>query len=464
MNKSGQNFSDNGKNHNHQSMNNPAPLSGPMKGEKICVIGAGFVGIVTAAGFAKFGHQVACVEKDAKKLAILRSGSIPFFEGELEELIQNGLSSNRLTFESDLENSIEGVKAVFLTVGTPSSNGGRADLSALHEIVELLSKKMKSGQILVLKSTVPIGTANKLKDFFSHNEPGPGIAVINNPEFLREGSAVYDFFNPHRIVIGGDSNEAIETIAHIYKMGMNHPVPMFTTNNETAEMIKYASNVFLATKIGFVNELARLCDAVGVDAMEVAHIIGADPRIGQEFMNPGPGWGGSCLPKDLQEFMGLADSLGVSLLIPKAVKEANQRQFDHVVSKVGALVGNIKGAKIGALGLTFKANTSDLRDSPAIPILEKLAEKGAEIIAFDPAADGYNEEIVRGLKRTADPYNTAKGADCILILTEWPEFQTLDWKRMGESMRNKNIVDARNILAPELLKRYGFKYSSMGQI
>ncbi len=443
---------------------NRAPLSGPMRGEEICVVGAGFVGTVTAAGFAKFGHQVVCVENDLNKLSLLREGRIPFFEGELEDLIQEGLSSGRLLFESDLEKAVDGKKAVFLTVGTPSAEGGRADLSSLHEIMDVLSKKMKSGQILVLKSTVPVGTAGKMKDYFSQNGSNPSIAIINNPEFLREGSAVYDFFNPHRIVIGGDSGEAIEAISHIYKMGMRQQVPIFSTNNETAEMIKYASNVFLATKVGFVNELARLCDSIGVNTMEVAHVIGADPRIGQEFLNPGPGWGGSCLPKDLGEFMGLGDSLGVPLLIPRAVREANLRQFDHVVSKVKSMVDNIKGAKIGVLGLTFKANTSDLRDSPAIPIIEKLIENGAEVTAYDPEADSAIVKIIPAMARADNPYDTALDADCVLILTEWPEFQTLDWKRIGESMKNKNIMDARNILAPELLKRYGFNYSSMGQI
>jgi UDPglucose 6-dehydrogenase len=442
---------------------NPLPLSGPLKGERICVIGAGFVGTVTASGFARFGHQVVCVEKDKKRLSFLRSGRIPFYEKDLEQLVKKELSGGRLTFESDLEKGIENTSAVFLTVGTPSSNGGRADLTVLQGIISTLSKKMKPGQILVIKSTVPVGTATMIKKYFSENGNRADIEVINNPEFLREGSAVYDFFNPHRIVIGGSSNGAIETIAHIYKMGMTKPVPIFTTNNETAEMIKYASNVFLATKVGFVNELARLCDSVGVNTMEVARVIGADPRIGQEFLNPGPGWGGSCLPKDLKEFIGLADSLGVSLHIPRAVSEANIHQFEHVYQKVKNLVGEIKGAKIGVLGLTFKANTSDLRDSPAIPILSRLIENGAEVIAYDPAADGEIKNLLPEILRVDDPYETAADTDCMVILTEWSDFQLLDWGRISETMKNKNIVDARNILAPELLKRYGFNYSSIGQ-
>ncbi len=444
-------------------MEDIVPPSGPMQGTKICVIGAGFVGIVTAAGFARFGHQVVCVDKDQKRLSLLRSGRLPFFEQDLENLVKNGLSSGRLVFESDPAKGVEGKKAVFLTVGTPSSNGGRADLSALHKIISILSKNMKPGQILVIKSTVPVGTANTIKKFFSQNGNRVDIDVINNPEFLREGGAVHDFFNPHRIVIGGSSEAAIEEISRIYKMGMTKPVPVFATNNETAEMIKYASNVFLAVKIGFINELARLCDSVGINVLEVARVIGADPRIGKEFLNPGPGWGGSCLPKDLQEFIGLADSLGVSLFIPKAVSRANLYQFEHVFSKVKSLVGDLKGTKIGVLGLTFKANTSDLRESPAMPILMKLLETGAEITAYDPAADSIAESLLSGVVRVDDPYKTAEDADCILILTEWADFQLLDWGRIRDHMKNKNIVDARNILAPELLKRYGFKYESVGQ-
>jgi UDPglucose 6-dehydrogenase len=297
----------------------------------------------------------------------------------------------------------------------------------------------------------------------SRNGNRADIDVVNNPEFLREGNAVYDFFNPHRIVIGGSSEAAIETVSRIYKMGMTRPVPIYTTNNETAEMIKYASNVFLATKIGFVNELARLCDSVGVNTLDVARAIGADPRIGHQFLEPGPGWGGSCLPKDLQEFMGLAESLGVPLFIPGAVNEANLHQFEHIFMKVKNLVGDIDGARIGVLGLTFKANTSDLRESPAVPILLKLMKSGARVVAYDPAADGEVKSLLPGITRVDDPYKTAEGADCMLILTEWSDFQLLDWKRIGESMKTKNIVDARNILTPELLKRYGFNYASVGQ-
>ena len=456
----------NSTNASHRQSPDPAiPISGPLDGEKICVIGGGFVGTVTAAGFASFGHTVTCVEKDIDKISLLQAGKLPFYERNLENIIKAGLQSGRLIFISDLEKAIEGQKAIFVTVGTPSTDSGRADLTALEEILNVVSKRLKPGQIIVLKSTVPVGTARKMKELMDQNGcKGKDIHLLNNPEFLREGSAVFDFFNPHRIVIGGESQEAIEVIAHIYRMGMTRSVPFVKTNNETAEMIKYASNAFLATKIGFANELAKLCDSIGVNVMEVARVMGMDTRIGQEFLNPGPGWGGSCLPKDLMEFMGLADSKGVSLLIARAVQESNKLQYEHVISKVKKLAGKLEEKKIGALGLAFKADTSDMRESPTIPILRRLVEEGATIRAFDPAARDEAARLLPEIELADSPQEAARDADCIIILTEWPDFQLLDWGEIGKLMRRKNIVDTRNILAPELLRRYGFNYLSMGQV
>jgi UDPglucose 6-dehydrogenase len=440
-------------------------VSGPLEGEKITVIGGGFVGVVAAAGFASFGHTVICVEKDAAKVARFKAGQLPFYEPNLEDLLKAGLESGRLSFVPDLENALDGQKAIFVTVGTPSAEDGRADLTALEEIVRVVSRRMQSGQILVLKSTVPVGTSRKMKELMEQNGcKGNDAHIINNPEFLREGSAVFDFFNPDRIVIGGESHEAIETVTHIYRMGMTRPVPIVTTNNETAEMIKYASNAFLATKIGFANELARLCDSVGVNVLEVARAMGMDTRIGQKFLDPGPGWGGSCLPKDLMELMGLAESEGVSLLISRAVEEANRLQHDYVVSKVKKVTGDLKGKYVAVLGLSFKADTSDMRNSPTIPILRKLVAEGARIRAFDPAAKEEAARLLPEIDLVDSPYETARDADCIIILTEWSDFQAVDWKQMGKLMRRKNIVDARNILAPELLIRQGFNYVSMGQV
>ena len=423
------------------------------------------MGTVTAAGFASFGHQVACVEKDAEKLALLSQGRIPFYEKDLESLVAAGLRSGRLAFTDDIASAIEGRRAIFITVGTPPDDSGRADLTALTDILEIISPRIKSGQILVLKSTVPVGTAARLREFLEQNGcRGKDVHFVNNPEFLREGSAVSDFFNPDRIVLGGQSPEAIETVNHIYRMGMTKPVPVMTTNNETAEMIKYASNAFLATKIGFANELARLCDRMGVNVMEVARAMGMDGRIGQEFLSPGPGWGGSCLPKDLSELAGLAESKGVEMLISRAVQKANELQHDHVISKTRNLLGSLKQKRIGILGLAFKADTSDMRNSPTIPIIRKLISEGARIIAYDPAAIEEASRLLRGIEFADSAMGVARDADCVLILTEWSEFQLLDWKEVGSLMRQKNIIDTRNILAPELLRRHGFNYLSMGQI
>jgi len=442
-----------------------APLSGPLTGVKICVIGAGFVGCVTAAGFAKFGHEVVCVEKDPERLAMLHKGRLPFFERDLEDMIQSNMKSGRLTFSSDLENSLDGQKAVFIAVGTPTGSDGRADLTAINDIIADLAHTMKKGQIIVIRSTVPIGTAAELKEILKLNGRQDGeISIISNPEFLREGTAVYDFLNPHRVVIGGDSQEAIETIQHIYRMGAVTPAPTIITNNETAEMIKYASNTFLATKIGFVNELAMLCDKVGINVLEVARAMGLDTRIGPEFLNPGPGWGGSCLPKDLQEFVGLGISKGVSLQILDAVRRANERQHDYVVEKVKALTEKIDQRKIGILGLAFKAETSDLRDSPAMAIAKRLIDAGFIVKAYDPAAGDDAKNQLPELDVVETAYDALADTDCALLLTEWSEFQLLDWRKAGDSMRHKNIVDARNMLTPELLRRYGFNYQSMGQV
>jgi UDPglucose 6-dehydrogenase len=440
------------------------PTSGPLEGERLCVIGGGFVGTVTAAGFASFGHRVVCVEKDSTKLSLLQSGRIPFYERDLEGLVRAELKSGRLTFTDDISGAIKNQTAIFITVGTPSDHRGRADLRALQEILKIVSSRIQPGQILVLKSTVPIGTSAGLREFMKQNGcRDKDVHLVNNPEFLREGSAVSDFFNPDRIVLGGQSPEAIETINHIYRMGMTRPVPVLITNNETAELIKYASNAFLATKIGFANELARLCDKVGVNVMEVARAMGMDGRIGQEFLNPGPGWGGSCLPKDLSELTGLAESQGVPLLISGAVLKANELQYGYVITKVKSLFGRLERKRIGILGLSFKADTSDMRNSPTIPIIKGLQNEGAEIVAYDPAAVREASRLLKDIEFADSAMGVTANADCILILTEWSEFQLLDWKEVGRQMRQKNIVDTRNILAPELLKRHGFNYLSMGQ-
>jgi UDPglucose 6-dehydrogenase len=445
--------------------NSESPLSGPLVGVNICVIGGGFVGLVSAAGFAQFGHKVICVEKDARRLEILQEGRLPFYEKGLDELIRSNVQCGRLSFSNDPEESIDGQNAVFVTVGTPQASTGRADLGIIYDVITTLSASLGDGQVVVLKSTVPVGTSSVVRSLIQQNgHAGRSIAVVNNPEFLREGTSVFDFFHPQRIVIGGDDPHAIELVKHIYRLGMTQPVPIVVTNNETAEIIKYASNAFLATKVGFINELACLCDRVGVNVLEVAHAMGLDPRIGSEFLSPGPGWGGSCFPKDLSEFVGLAETCGMPLLITKAVQEANQRQFELVVQKVGELVGDFKDRKIGILGLSFKAGTSDMRNSPSIPIIQLLLDGGAGIIAYDPASNDEASAIFPQIEIARNAQDVALDADCVVILTEWPEFQTLDWQKMAASMRNRNLVDTRNLLSPEVAEKFGLKYAGMGQV
>jgi len=442
-----------------------SPLAGPLVGVNVCVIGGGFVGLVSAAGFAQFGHKVICVEKENRRLEMLRDGQIPFYERDLEELVRNNMQCGRLSFSNDLHESVNGQQAIFVTVGTPQTSTGRADLGSLYDVATALSDSLNDGQVVVLKSTVPVGTARTVKSLLEQNgRRSRPIAVINNPEFLREGTSVFDFFHPQRIVIGGDDADAIELVKHIYRLGMTRPVPIVVTNNETAEIIKYASNAFLATKVGFINELAGLCDQVGVNVLEVAHAMGLDPRIGSDFLSPGPGWGGSCFPKDISEFVGLAESKGLPLLITKAVQDANLRQFELVVGKVRKLVGNLAGSQIGILGLSFKAGTSDMRSSPSIPIIQKLLDGGARLRAYDPAANSEAASIFPQIEFAENAQGVARGADCVLVLTEWPEFQLLDWQKMAESMENRNLVDARNLLSPEVAERFGFKYSGMGQV
>ena len=438
--------------------------SRPLSGVPICVIGGGFVGLVAAAGFAHFGHSVVCVEKDAEKLKQLQAGNVPFYEKDLDGLFRDALRSGRMSFSGDLAEAAKGQKAIFIAVGTPPSDSGRADMGALGEVTEVLASVLEPSQIVVLKSTVPVGTGAAVRSILaSRAKNGAVPPVVNNPEFLREGNADYDFFHPPRIVVGGDRPDAVEFVSHIYRLGMTHPVPIVVTNNETAELIKYASNAFLATKIGFINELSGLCDLSGINVLEVARAIGMDPRIGSEFLNPGPGWGGSCLRKDLQELSGLAATHGYELMIGRAVLEANIRQQQYVVDRIEKLVEGLSGKRIAVLGLSFKADTSDMRDSAAIPIVRRLQESGAHVTAFDPKAMPEAHHYLPGLSLAADPYEAAIDADCIVILTEWQEFQLLDLRRIAEVMRHPNMMDARNLLAPELAQRYGINYASMGQ-
>jgi len=438
--------------------------AGLVTGMNLCVVGGGFVGLVSSVGFAQFGHSVVCVENDPQRLEILKSGRVPFYERDLEPLLQQNLAAGRIRFCGDLSEAVAGQDVIFISVGTPSQADGRTDRRPLERVVQSLSTSLSPGQIVVLKSTVPVGTGSSVQQTLSRELGSRGpVTVVNNPEFLREGSAVYDFFHPQRIVIGGEDPDSVAKIAQVYRIGMTRSVPIVTTNRETAEMIKYASNAFIALKVGFINEMAALCDRINVNVLEVARAMGMDPRIGDEYLVPGPGWGGSCLGKDLLELEGLAASRGYSPLITHAVQEANLQHHDHVVGKIRQLVGSLSGARIGLLGLAFKAGTSDVRDSPALEIARRLVAAGAQVSAFDPEAGEEARRALPELTVVDSAYAAGADADCVAILTEWHQFQSLDFARLAAQMRLRNLVDARNLLVPEMIRRYGFQYSGMGQ-
>jgi UDPglucose 6-dehydrogenase len=447
-----------------ESVQGLGAASGLVKGTSLCVVGGGFVGLVTASGFAQFGHTVTCVEYDQEKLKRLETGQVPFFERDLESLLRQNMDAARLTFCGELTAAVKGQKAIFVTVGTPSAADGRSDLSALHRVIDTVAPVLEDGQIIVLKSTVPVGTGQEVQNRLNALlTDGRRVTVVNNPEFLREGTAVHDFFHPQRIVIGGEP-ESVSQIAQLYRIGMTTVIPIVTVNHETAELIKYASNAFIALKVGFINELSGLCDRTGINVLEVARAMGMDPRIGDEYLVPGPGWGGSCLGKDLRELEGLARSQGYTPEIVSAIQSANTRHHQHVVDRIGELTGPLNKARIAVLGLAFKAGTSDVRESPALEIAKRLLASGAEVTAYDPEAGGEARQSLPELSIADSPYDATAGAHCLVILTEWPHFQSLDFARLAKSMESPTVLDARNLLIPEIMRRYGFTYLGMGQV
>lgn len=435
----------------------------PSTGTRVCVIGGGFVGLVTAASLAQTGHSVTCVEKDERKVSELSSGRVPIFERGLPELVSANMERNRLTFEAQLSDNVVGQDIIVITVGTPAGADGQADLSALDAVVMGLKPHLTAGQIVTIKSTVPVGTAERVRRMLN---PGGGdaISVVSNPEFLREGTAVYDCFHPQRIVVGGETPEAIEKVVQLYRAGLSRPAPIVTTNNATAEMIKYASNVYLATRLSFINELSAVCDATGIDVTDVSYAMGLDPRIGSDYFDVGPGFGGSCLPKDLNAFIASSDQRGVTLEIAPAVARANARQLDRVVAKIReAAGGSLTDKRIGVLGLAFKAQTQDMRDSPAKIVIDRLLSEGAKVHAFDPAAMEEAERVLPAITLCRRAEDVAAESDAIAILTEWPEFQLLDWSHMRQQMKTPCLVDARNMIDSEVARRHGFAYFGLGR-
>ena len=434
----------------------------------ITVVGTGYVGLVAGAGLADFGMHVICVDKIKEKIDILNSGEIPFYEPGLKELVDRNVANKRLSFSTDLKSAVEQSLAIFIAVGTPSDSQGRADLSAVEELAHDLAKIVNDYKVIVTKSTVPVGTNRWIKSIIDKEKKNPvEIDIVSNPEFLREGSAVEDFMRPNRVVLGSDSQRALAIVKDIYRPLYLIETPFVVTGLETAEMIKYASNAFLATKISFINEIANLCEAVGADVQHVAKAMGLDRRIGPKFLHPGPGFGGSCFPKDTLALAQLGRDYDSPIKIVETVIEVNNSQKERMVEKIiNLLDGDVKDKTVALLGLSFKPNTSDIREAPSITIVKKLLDKGAKIRAYDPVAIDEFKKIFpeTQIKYCEDAYSTAEGSDVVVIVTEWNEFRNLDLKKIKEMVNTPNLADLRNVYDPIKVERLGFKYTCVGRV
>jgi UDPglucose 6-dehydrogenase len=430
----------------------------------IAVVGTGYVGLVTGAGLADFGNDVVCVDIDESKIEALEQGRIPIYEPGLDAIVAKNVEEGRLRFTTDLPSAIRAARAIFIAVGTPQSADGSADLRYVEEVARAIAAHMDGPKLVVTKSTVPIGTGRRIQQILTEAGQGERAHVVSNPEFLREGSAIEDLMRPDRVVIGVYEPEAIELMKEIYAPLHSLEVPFVVTNVESSELIKYASNAFLATKISFINEVAVLCERLGADVQDVARGMGLDTRINPKFLQTGPGYGGSCFPKDTSALVDIARRAGYRFKIVESVVEVNDEIKQRMVSKVEKVVGSdMKGATIGILGLAFKPETDDMRESPSIPLIEGLLKLGATIRAFDPEAMENARKMFEGVEFCSDPYQTAEGADCLVIVTEWNEFRALNLGRIRELMRRAAIVDLRNVYDPERVKAEGFEYEAVGR-
>ena len=431
-------------------------------GSRVAVVGTGYVGLTTGVCFSHLGHEVTCADIDLEKIDRLNRGEVPILEAGLEELIAEGLEAGRLHFVLGAENAVKDAEFVYLCVPTPQSADGSADLSYLDAAAAEISPHLQPGTVVINKSTVPVGSTRRVERALGRSD----IPVVSNPEFLREGSAVGDFLKPDRVVIGADDQSAAIRVASLY---LGVPAPFMVTDPASAETIKYASNAFLATKLSFVNAVSAVCEAVGADVNDVVLGMGYDKRIGHEFLRPGPGWGGSCFPKDVQALIRIAEDAGYDFELLRGVVEVNLEQFDRTAAKVEAAAGgSLAGTTVAVWGLTFKANTDDLRDSPSLSVISRLVEKGATVRAYDPAWTGEGEPIpaslrVDGLEVVGDAYAACDGAEVLVVLTEWDEFKWLDLDKVKELLATPAVVDARNLLDRAALLRRGFTYRAVGR-
>ncbi len=432
----------------------------------ITVVGTGYVGLVSGACLADFGNRVTCVDNDPTKIERLRQGVIPFFEPGLEELVSRNVQEGRLRFDTDLVRAIKGSKVVFITVGTPPRPDGSADTSGIYSVAKTVARHMDGYLLVIQKSTAPVGTARDLGRVIArHAKRNAEFDVASNPEFLREGSAIETFMRPDRVVIGTETARATRILKEIHKPLFLLETPMVVTTLETAELIKYAANAFLATKISFINEVANVCEALGADVQDVAKGIGMDRRVGSKFLHAGPGYGGSCFPKDTQALSAFARKAKVTTGIVDAAVKANDRQMQLMVEKIWRAVGKRKGARVGVLGLAFKPNTDDLRAAPALTIIRGLRRRGVQIAAFDPVAMGATKGVaeLKGVTMSADAYDAANGADALAILTEWNEFRGMNLSRLKRIMRRPVLCDLRNIYDPQTVEAAGLTHIGVGR-
>jgi UDPglucose 6-dehydrogenase len=433
-----------------------------MFARRIAVIGSGYVGLTTGACLASLGHRVVCADVDEAKVERLRRGVVDILEPGLPELVAENQAAGRLEFVLGAREAVGGrdgepVEVVFLCVPTPMGEGGAADLAAVRSVAAEVRHLLPAGCVVVNKSTVPVGTAEATRKLLNRRD----VAVVSNPEFLREGSAVHDFLHPDRIVVGCDAQDAAERVAALYsRLG----APTVLTDAASAEMVKYAANCFLAMKLSYVNALAELCDVLGADVADVTEGMGHDRRIGQAFLQPGPGWGGSCLPKDTNALVQVAGAAGIELPLVSASISTNERQRQIVVDKItDAVGGGLAGRRLGLLGLTFKAGTDDLRDSPALAVARLLRAAGAELTAYDPGCPSAVPGVTDGVTVADEPLRAAKDADALVVLTEWPEFRSLDWGAVAGALAGRVVVDCRNLLDPDVLRRAGISWVGVGR-
>ncbi len=431
----------------------------------ISIVGTGYVGLVTGTCFAEFGVAVTCVDSDAAKIEGLRAGRIPIYEPGLEAMVERNVRAGRLEFTTDLAGAVRDSLVVFVAVGTPQDpHHGRADLTYVMQVAESVAAHLNDYKVIVTKSTVPVGTGRKIREVIEkHRKGATPFSVASNPEFLREGSAIEDFMRPNRVVIGAEDERAAEILKDLYRPLFLIETPIVVTDLASAELIKYASNAFLAVKISYINEIARLCEAVGADVHAISRGMGLDNRIGRKFLHPGPGYGGSCFPKDTRAIIGTAEEHDVPMRIISAAVAVNDGQCDLMVEKIRKVLGGLKGARLGLLGLSFKPETDDVRESAALKIIDALRRAGAELRAYDPVAMDRARAELPGLVCGADEYDIAAGADALVLATEWNQFRSLDLPRLKTIMKRPVLVDLRNVYTPEDVRAEGFVYECVGR-